>query len=83
MLAWYRLQMELEVKTDMTKPDKLYHKPIVDVYIQLQRREAAVEFIFCLVLIEVLKQLPFHPGHEDLVKSIENLAFKHFKHRDG
>lgn len=43
----------------------------------------AVEFLFCLVLIEVLKQLSFHPGHEDLVQFIENLSFKHFKYREG
>lgn len=51
--------------------------------IQQERRDLAVEFIFCLVLIEVLRQLPFHPGHEDLVTYIENLAFRHFKYRDG
>lgn len=48
-----------------------------------ERRDLAVEFIFCLALIEVLKQLPFHPGHEDLVIHIENLCFKHFKYREG
>lgn len=48
-----------------------------------ERRDLAVEFIFCLMLIEVLRQLPFHPGHEDLVSHIENIAFKHFKYREG
>lgn len=48
-----------------------------------ERRDMAVEFIFCLVLIEVLKQLPFHPGHTDLVAKIEDLAFAHFKYREG
>lgn len=48
-----------------------------------ERKDLAVEFIFCLALIEVLKQLPFHPGHEDLVSYIENLCFKHFKYREG
>lgn len=51
--------------------------------IQQERRDLAVEFIFCLVLIEVLRQLSFHPGHEDLVQYIEVIAFKHFKYRDG
>lgn len=51
--------------------------------IQQEKRDLAVEFIFCLCLIEVLRQLPFHPGHEDLVIYIENLAFRHFKYRDG
>ncbi|RWS23768.1 protein furry-like protein, partial [Leptotrombidium deliense] len=49
----------------------------------LEKRVLAVEFILCLFLIEVLKQLPLHPGHEDLVNYIENLAFKHFKFREG
>ena len=47
-----------------------------------EKRDLAVEFIFCLVLIEVLKQLSVHPGHEDLVQRIENLCFKHFRYRD-
>ena len=47
-----------------------------------EKRDLAVEFIFCLVLIEVLKQLSVHPGHEDLVQKIENLCFKHFRYRD-
>jgi len=49
----------------------------------IERRDMAVEFIFCLVLIEVLKQLAFHPGHHDLVGKIEDLAFAHFKYREG
>lgn len=48
----------------------------------LEKRDLAVEFIFCLVLIEVLKQLSVHPGHEDLTGYIENVAFKHFKYRE-
>ncbi|XP_057312815.1 protein furry homolog-like [Hydractinia symbiolongicarpus] len=44
-----------------------------------ERRDLAVEFIFCLVLIEVLKQLSVHPVDDSLIQYIENLAFKHFK----
>ncbi|XP_037086706.1 protein furry-like [Pollicipes pollicipes] len=47
------------------------------------RRDLAVEFIFCLVLIEVLRQFYLHPGHEDLVRHLENLAFRHFKYRES
>ena len=28
-------------------------------------------------------QLPYHPGHDDLVHYIINLAFKHFKYKEG
>ena len=52
-------------------------------YYLLEKRDLAVEFIFCLVLIEVLRQLSLHPGHEDLINQIETLAFKHFQFREG
>jgi len=63
-----------------------YFSDIIDtkeIEVLGERKDLAVEFIFCLALIEVLKQLPFHPGHEDLVTYIENLCFKHFKYREG
>lgn len=56
---------------------------IKDIEALQERRDLAVEFMFCLVLIEVLHQLPFHPGHEDLISYIENVSFKHFKYREG
>lgn len=49
----------------------------------LERRDLAIDFIFCLVLIEVLKQIPLHPVPDALVHEVMNLAFKHFKHREG
>ncbi|XP_065059033.1 protein furry homolog-like isoform X2 [Rhopilema esculentum] len=48
-----------------------------------ERRNLAVEFIFCLVLIEVLKQLSVHPVEESQIQFIENHAFKHFKDQDS
>lgn len=48
-----------------------------------ERRDLAVEFLFCLVQVEVLRQLSVHPGHDTLVKHIEDIAFKHFKYREG
>lgn len=51
--------------------------------LQGERRDLAVEFLFCLALIEVLKQLVYHPGHEDLVHYIENVAFKRFNYKEG
>ncbi|KAG8453652.1 hypothetical protein GDO86_000331 [Hymenochirus boettgeri] len=49
----------------------------------LERRDLAVDFIFCLVLVEVLKQIPVHPVPDPLVQEVLNLAFKHFKHKEG
>ncbi|GFR96359.1 furry [Elysia marginata] len=45
--------------------------------------QLALEFIYCLVLIEVLSKFSYHPGHEDLVGHIIDQCFKHFKYRDG
>ncbi|CAJ0965018.1 unnamed protein product, partial [Ranitomeya imitator] len=49
----------------------------------LERRDLAVDFIFCLVLVEVLKQIPVHPVPDPLIQEVLNLAFKHFKHKEG
>lgn len=84
LLAWHKRQLsDIEIKGDLKRMEKIVSKLNVDMEHQLQRRETAVEFLFCLALIEILRQLPFHPGHEDIIKSLENLAFKHFKYRDG
>ncbi|XP_058987593.1 protein furry isoform X2 [Musca domestica] len=88
LLAWHRRQLsDAEIKNDLKRMEKSVNANKTlnsqELDFQLQRREAAVEFIFCLALIEILKQLSFHPGHEDLVRSIENLAFKHFKYKEG
>ncbi|XP_069057619.1 protein furry homolog-like isoform X2 [Pleurodeles waltl] len=49
----------------------------------LERRDLAVDFIFCLVSVEVLKQIPVHPVPDPIVHEVLNLAFKHFKHKEG
>ncbi|CAI8040481.1 Protein furry homolog [Geodia barretti] len=45
----------------------------------IERRELAVEFVFCLVLVEVMPRLSVHPVPESFIHSIEDLAFTHFK----
>ena len=49
----------------------------------MERRELAVEFLFCLVLIEVLTRLSVHPVPESFIHSIEDLAFRHFKQQES
>ncbi|KAK9877860.1 hypothetical protein WA026_020090 [Henosepilachna vigintioctopunctata] len=97
LFSWYEIQMAEITISEHKKIDLKQQKSIIyivsggvpeaversEAEIQKEKRDLAVEFIFCLVLIEVLKQLPFHPGHEDLVQYIENLAFKHFKYKEG
>lgn len=88
LFAWYdrqgvdsSLSQELRMRADSKNKSDVQEKSDKD-YLH-ERRDLAVEFIFCLVLIEVLKQLSVHPGHDDLVNYIENLAFKHFRFREG
>jgi len=86
LIAWYEKQGVEWIVSDY-KPSKSDSKGkfelslVTEMEFVSERRDLAVEFIFCLVLIEVLKQLHVHPGHEDLVHYIENLCFKHFKYR--
>ncbi|XP_021940399.1 protein furry [Zootermopsis nevadensis] len=87
LFAWYERQMVDGGTTEQRKVD-LKGKSTENVERSeadtlQERRDLAVEFIFCLVLIEILRQLSFHPGQDDLVTYIENLAFKHFKYREG
>ncbi|XP_073439281.1 protein furry homolog isoform X3 [Dendrobates tinctorius] len=49
----------------------------------MERRDLAIDFIFSLVLIEVLKQIPLHPVIDSLVHEVITLAFKHFKYKEG
>ncbi|KAJ8924572.1 hypothetical protein NQ315_000721 [Exocentrus adspersus] len=96
LFSWYERQMS-EVSNPEQKKSDIKQKSIINIVagnttetierseadIQKEKRDLAVEFIFCLVLIEVLKQMSLHPGHEDLVQYIENLALKHFKYHEG
>lgn len=91
LIAWRQRQvshMEIKIEAIPSRNEKVANtkepdSQFTNLQMRLQRRESAVEFIFCLALIEVLKQLHVHPGHEDLIRNIENLAFKHFKYREG
>ena len=49
----------------------------------VERQELAIEFLFCLVLIEVLTKLSVHPVPESFIHTIEDYAFKHFKMQEA
>ena len=49
----------------------------------MERQELAIEFLFCLVLIEVLTKLSVHPVPESFIHTIEDYAFKHFKMQEA
>ena len=42
-----------------------------------------MEFLFCLVLAEVLTRLSVHPVPESFIHTIEDLAFRHFKQQES
>ncbi|XP_077578955.1 protein furry homolog [Stigmatopora nigra] len=48
-----------------------------------ERRDLAVEFIFCLTLIQLLKQMALQPVLDASVDEVIHLAFKHFRHKEG
>ncbi|XP_041113694.1 protein furry homolog-like isoform X7 [Polyodon spathula] len=70
----YRPRSSTKSKVDEQHRDKDY---------LLERRDLAIDFMFCLVLVEVLKQIPLHPVPDALLHEVLNLAFKHFKHKEG
>ncbi|XP_063955306.1 protein furry homolog [Lytechinus pictus] len=79
LFDWYSLQNE----EDGTQRQKVATKNKGEKDYLSERRDLAVDFLFCLVLIEVLKQLPLHPVPDNMISHIETLAFRHFKSREG
>ncbi|XP_077574079.1 protein furry homolog-like isoform X2 [Stigmatopora nigra] len=70
----YRPRSSTKSKGDEQHRDKDY---------LVERRDLAIDFMFCLVSVEVLKRIPLHPVPDALVHEVLNLAFKHFKHKEG
>ncbi|KAL3047963.1 hypothetical protein OYC64_022011 [Pagothenia borchgrevinki] len=87
LFDWYRRQSGTEDESYEYRPrsstkskgDELHR----DKDFLLERRDLAIDFIFCLVSVEVLKQIPLHPVPDVLVHEVLHLAFKHFKHKEG
>lgn len=49
----------------------------------VKTRKLLIEYTFCQALIEIFNQLYLHPGHEDLIGKIEDIAFEHFKYTES
>ncbi|KAG9348473.1 hypothetical protein JZ751_002208 [Albula glossodonta] len=85
LFDWYKRQNGLEDESHEYKP-RASTKSKSDEQQRdylLERRDLAIDFIFSLVLIEVLKQIPLHPVLDSLIHEVINLAFKHFKYKEG
>ncbi|XP_076002040.1 protein furry homolog isoform X2 [Genypterus blacodes] len=85
LFDWYRRQNGLEEELHEYRPranTKSKNDEQQRDYL-LERRDLAIDFIFSLVLIEVLKQMPLHPALDSLVNEVINVAFKHFRYKEG
>ncbi|CAL8347877.1 unnamed protein product [Arctogadus glacialis] len=85
LFDWYKKQTGLDEEYHEYRP-RANTKPKNDEQQKdylLERRDLAIDFIFSLVLIEVLKQMPLHPVLDSLVNEVINLAFKHFRYKEG
>lgn len=47
-----------------------------------ERRDLAIEYFYCIVLKEVLRQLAFHPGHDEQIARVLDQCFRRFRYRD-
>uniref|UniRef100_A0A8C9YLR1 FRY microtubule binding protein n=1 Tax=Sander lucioperca TaxID=283035 RepID=A0A8C9YLR1_SANLU len=85
LFDWYKRQNGLEDESHEYRPranTKSKNDEQQKDYL-LERRDLAIDFIFSLVLIEVLKQIPLHPLLDGLIQEVINLTFKHFKYNEG
>ncbi|XP_032237485.2 protein furry homolog isoform X2 [Nematostella vectensis] len=96
LFLWYEKQQNIKygiedqnkAKTSQARPrsgadsPRLISKTHRERDCLTERRDLAVDFLFCLVLIEILKQLHVHPVEDEYLQYIETLAFRHFKLRD-
>ncbi|XP_060764207.1 protein furry homolog isoform X2 [Neoarius graeffei] len=85
LFDWYKRQNGLEDESHEYRPranTKSKNDEQQKDYL-LERRDLAIDFIFSLVLIEVLKQIPLHPLLDGLIQEVINLAFKHFRYKEG
>ncbi|XP_029458514.1 protein furry homolog [Rhinatrema bivittatum] len=85
LFDWYKRQNGIEDESHEYRP-RTSTKSKCDEQQRdylMERRDLAIDFIFSLVLIEVLKQIPLHPVIDSLVHEVINLAFKHFKYKEG
>ncbi|XP_028321443.1 protein furry homolog isoform X2 [Gouania willdenowi] len=85
LFDWYKRQNGLEEELHEYRPranTKSKNDEQQRDYL-LERRDLAIDFIFSLVLIEVLKQMPLYPALDSLVNEVINVAFKHFRYKEG
>ncbi len=50
--------------------------------VESERRGLAVEYLYCVVLMEVLRQQAFYPGHDELIARVLEQCYRRFRYRD-
>ncbi|XP_025086109.1 protein furry homolog isoform X4 [Pomacea canaliculata] len=83
LFAWHDRQTRYGYEDSPLLDSRQRHRSKGSKDVLCERRDLAVEFVHCLILVEVLSKLSYHPGHDDLVQHIIDQAFRHFKYRDG
>ncbi|XP_076468272.1 protein furry-like isoform X4 [Babylonia areolata] len=83
LFLWHDRQTRFSYEDSPLLDTRQRHRSKGNKDVLSERRDLAVEFVYCLVLVEVLNKLSYHPGHDDLVQHIIDQAFRHFKYRDG
>ncbi|CAH8639752.1 unnamed protein product [Heterobilharzia americana] len=61
---------------------KSYHLTSPDASVLFERRDLAIDIIFCHTMLAILRQLPFHPGHNDVIELILEQCFRRFNYRE-
>ncbi|KAL3319496.1 hypothetical protein Ciccas_001834 [Cichlidogyrus casuarinus] len=92
ILSWYSLQHSSSLK----EPDKEPNSSSSEIFTHMnnlthsnsdlktlsERRDLAIDVLFCQVLSSILKQLPLHPGHDTKVRIILDHCFTHFRYKN-
>ncbi|KAF7259498.1 hypothetical protein EG68_02986 [Paragonimus skrjabini miyazakii] len=47
-----------------------------------ERRDLAIDVVFCQTMLSILRQLSYHPGHNDKIELILEQSFRRFKYRE-
>ncbi|KAA0194641.1 Protein furry [Fasciolopsis buskii] len=68
--------------TESTYTSKSVYSVSSEMRVLAERRDLAIDIIFCQVLLSLLRQLSYHPGHNHLIEMILDQSFRRFKYRE-
>ncbi|TPP62484.1 Protein furry [Fasciola gigantica] len=68
--------------TENTCTSKSMYMVPSEMRVFAERRDLAIDIVFCQVLLSLLRQLSYHPGHNHLIEMILDQSFRRFKYRE-